>query len=519
MKKLEPIQQNKLISTYGGVGSIIETNSNGSLIILSYDSWSCFNNNRINLHEIIDKRLLKYIQSRGCYRDVRSLVSIPDNKPYSVYAPRTTDLGYTIESKYFPEWFYCSKCRKLKKYDTWKQEWNDRFNKQGNQQGDFDKNVPSCPYCSTENNGRFSRKHLTQVRFVMASLENGDIKDVPFDELWNTKPENGVWQTDRKNRPNDLEYRTLPNSDGLHSIYIRREKTNDTILLSKIKQNYIVKNNKAYKMEVRGSTSLYFPEIVSSIFIPIQDEELENLNFSTPIDMNIHEFRYLLANDRIVEDNLIVKRSELTGIPFVNRISVVERLKETSVLLSYTRMGVQGEPCNWYKDCEIIEIKPYNKIPFENHNNITKMPAVESYGEGLFFEIDISNIRDENQEKFIHTYCHIIMKEMEFQCGYPLTSLKEKIYLDKDNRKGGFLIYTIAGSEGSYGGLISLIRNEKIRELINQGAERAKHCVNDPICINDQHHCFACLDLPETSCVKFNKDLDRQVFLNYWSKS
>ena len=206
-----------------------------------------------------------------------------------------------------------------------------------------------------------------------------------MDELWNTKPENGVWKTDRKNRPNDLEYRTLPNSDGLHSIYIRKENTNDTILLSKIKQNYIVKNNNAYKMEVRGSTSLYFPEIVRSIFIPIEDEELENLNFSTPIDMNIHEFRYLLANDRIVEDNLIVKRSELTGIPFVNRISVVERLKETSVLLSYTRMGVQGESCNWYRDSEIREIQPYNKIPFNNPNNITRMPAVESYGEGLFF--------------------------------------------------------------------------------------------------------------------------------------
>ena len=33
MKKLENIQQNKLISSYGGVGSIIETNTNGALII------------------------------------------------------------------------------------------------------------------------------------------------------------------------------------------------------------------------------------------------------------------------------------------------------------------------------------------------------------------------------------------------------------------------------------------------------------------------------------------------------
>lgn len=42
MRKLEQIQLNKLISAYGGVGSIIETNTNGSLIILPYDQWNCF---------------------------------------------------------------------------------------------------------------------------------------------------------------------------------------------------------------------------------------------------------------------------------------------------------------------------------------------------------------------------------------------------------------------------------------------------------------------------------------------
>ena len=106
------------------------------------------------------------------------------------------------------------------------------------------------------------------------------------------------------------------------------------------------------------------------------------------------------------------------------------------------------------------------------------------------------------------------MKEMEFQCGYPLTSLKEKIFIDNGNNIAGFLIYTIAGSEGSYGGLISRTDDRRIIRLIERGAERAKHCTNDPICINDgDAHCFACLDLPETSCCKFNQDLNRRIFL------
>ena len=54
----------------------------------------------------------------------------------------------------------------------------------------------------------------------------------------------------------------------------------------------------------------------------------------------------------------------------------------------------------------------------------------------------------------------------------------------------------------------------KIVKLIERGVERAKNCPNDPICINEPSaHCFACLDLPETSCIEFNKNLDRKMFL------
>ena len=63
-------------------------------------------------------------------------------------------------------------------------------------------------------------------------------------------------------------------------------------------------------------------------------------------------------------------------------------------------------------------------------------------------------------------------------------------------------------SDGSSG-------DAKILKLIEAATDRAKDCPNDPICMNEKGHCFACVDLPETSCEKFNNYLSRVVFNKY----
>ena len=357
----------------------------------------------------------------------------------------------------------------------------------------------------------------------MASLETGEIRDVPFADFFKTSPESGAWNLQRANGGEvDLTYNTLPSGDGLNAIYVKNGNGR-RIYLSEIERNYIVKNKKAYRMIVKGSNSLYFPNIIKSLFIPAED----NNDFGN--DLDTYEFNYLTndqnyTNNMIVTENLVVKRGAIyeydrdNGIKYITRISAIERLKETSVLLSYTRVGKKGEDHQWY-NCQTnqtVTIKPKEVAPFKDVNSTTWMPIVEDYGEGILFEVNINSFTDNRDViVFVHTFCHIIMKELEFNCGYPLASLKEKIYIDYDNKKAGFIIYTIAGSEGSYGGLISLVHTNKIEDLIARGVERAKNCPNDPICINEPAaHCFACLDLPETSCIRYNNDLNRKHFLN-----
>lgn len=108
-------------------------------------------------------------------------------------------------------------------------------------------------------------------------------------------------------------------------------------------------------------------------------------------------------------------------------------------------------------------------------------------------------------------------------CGYPASSLQERLYISDD--MSGFLIYTIAGAEGSYGGLVSLVRSEQFKKLIDSTLYRAKDCASDPICYHTDHQgqgiggtnlaaCFSCALLPETSCEEFNRFLDRRIVID-----
>jgi hypothetical protein len=117
----------------------------------------------------------------------------------------------------------------------------------------------------------------------------------------------------------------------------------------------------------------------------------------------------------------------------------------------------------------------------------------------------------------------LIIKELEFLSGYPATSLKERLYIG--DTMHGILIYTIAGAEGSYGGLVSLCDDSKIDAIIHSALERAKDCAADPICehtdLNGQGvggtnlaACYSCALLPETSCEEFNRFLDRKELVD-----
>lgn len=117
----------------------------------------------------------------------------------------------------------------------------------------------------------------------------------------------------------------------------------------------------------------------------------------------------------------------------------------------------------------------------------------------------------------LHTLAHLIIKELEFSCGYSSASLTERIYYS--NRMCGFLIYTTDGAEGGMGGLVWQGQPELIERIIKKALIRALNCSSDPVCWEHDETlnyaaCFSCCMISETSCEYRNMGLDRRALVD-----
>ena len=176
-------------------------------------------------------------------------------------------------------------------------------------------------------------------------------------------------------------------------------------------------------------------------------------------------------------------------------------------------------------------------------------PAIELYGEGVFFTLDESLLRlwEANpavverttafkqrypsapirtdvqiSPRFLlcHTLAHLMIRQIEATAGYPAASLKERIYCANGTEPmAGILIYVaVADEQGSLGGVMELAAPERFLRLLTAAYEAAQWCSLDPVCGEQEGHgpgllnraaCHACALLPETSCLYENVLLDR----------
>ncbi len=241
------------------------------------------------------------------------------------------------------------------------------------------------------------------------------------------------------------------------------------------------------------------------------------------------------------------------------KIQQVEELKVTNVQLDFTRVKPKERVV---VNGEVQESSSGQNIFSIDSKELFTLPANEALGEGLFFEFyneDIDKWISENavvlENRFykylkelpnpnsqglsskmkiynnkykhflIHSFSHMMMRELEFSCGYPTASLKERLYISTNPEKqmSGLLIYTAEGSEGSMGGLVSQGEPEKILEIIRKGLERSVNCSSDPLCWESEGQgifdlnlsaCFSCSLVAETTCEEMNLGLDRRVLVD-----
>jgi hypothetical protein len=255
-------------------------------------------------------------------------------------------------------------------------------------------------------------------------------------------------------------------------------------------------------------------------------------------------------------DFLLVDAGAPTG--WANRVERVvraERTREVVALLGFTR--IEGP------DTAPGEVPQPRVMAPISRTAATWLPAAEVRGEGLFLQLTeqsvgnwvdrvagtprLESIRISLQrwrqghgldpavgwpgERYVllHTLSHAFITELSLECGYSAASIRERIYARDAGQPGGpmagVLLYTAApDAEGTLGGLVGLGEAPTIGRLLDQAVERSRLCSGDPLCaehvpsdtdtVLHAAACHACLFLPETSCERGNRFLDRAALVS-----
>lgn len=594
---VKPVRRTQLISPWG-VGAIVPFPEDESLMIAGLDMWT-FGNNKSEFvikDERLEKRLgVKELRRPPDFRD-------PDSDK--------TNALIKIPAVRFPRWQYCPFCGTMSKssyYST--QEKCDGYQ------------WPHGRSCSGK---KFKRKLIPERFIVMCS--DGHVDDFPIMEWVHNNPNNSkpIKDSCRLRRSTGGVSASLTGVFYECSCGAKRSMagaTNDGALE---RIGYTCKGSKPWlgiendtnhpcqkevKVVQRGGSNVWFGDVRSSIFIPIDatsssrriikvlddtfdticnqrvngeinrtiinliaqmknvdaDElyeaalrRIDNMENEEDISEEMSEETYRLA-----EYNVLVKSSGGDKMAFHSRnypireydnvihqffksISLVPKLRETRAFVGFSRLQPN----------EGQRIRDKKKVLALG--DIDWLPAIEVFGEGLFFEFNdealetwskipevISRVHQlnrpynamlerRNSEKcqlnpkyvLIHTFAHILINQLSFECGYGSSSIRERIYCDKGEQEHsmyGVLIYTASGdAEGSLGGLVRQGMPDRIEDTILDAIKNAKWCSADPVCIQSPGQgpdscnlaaCHNCALLPETCCENGNRLLDRALIV------
>jgi hypothetical protein len=305
------------------------------------------------------------------------------------------------------------------------------------------------------------------------------------------------------------------------------------------------------------------------ILLPTLSEKLEEKGGDTDREANTpqntliesdyrrEEYRVFCHNiqEGYPKTNLLIRSSDLESYGELvrssfDRISLLHKLRETRAFVGFSRI---------FPD-ELTQEEQWKLITREKKR---WLPAVIVRGEGIFLKfredklnhwldkhgsfhndrlsninVNMGKMRERRHQEpktgtpkyvLIHTFAHLLINQLVYQCGYGSASLRERIYAaDAGTPMSGVLIYTAAGdSEGTMGGLVRMGQPDYLEEILAKALEKARWCSTDPVCIESKGQgpdncnlgaCHSCTLLPETSCEEQNRLLDRGVVVGTLEK-
>jgi len=242
------------------------------------------------------------------------------------------------------------------------------------------------------------------------------------------------------------------------------------------------------------------------------------------------------------------KEWDAKGMGSVERIVLVDRLREVVAQVGFTRFEAITPDVDGELQME-VQAAPLSR-------EISWLPAVENRGEGIFIQFRSEAIRTWlakpaviEREKdlragfatwevqhpqiertfpgmpyyLLHTVSHLLLTAISLECGYPASSIRERVYASESGY--GILLYTgTPDAEGTLGGLIEAGKN--IARHLHSALELGRLCSNDPVCAQHEPQnpheirflhgaaCHGCLLVAETSCEQHNDFLDRSLAIS-----
>jgi hypothetical protein len=230
----------------------------------------------------------------------------------------------------------------------------------------------------------------------------------------------------------------------------------------------------------------------------------------------------------------------------IARVVLVHRLREVVAQVGFTRFEAAAPDIEGELEMGVRRASLAREVSW--------LPAVENRGEGIFIQFKDEAIkqwlnrpavqargrqlddgftcwRNEHQGThrvfpglpylMLHSFSHMLITAVALECGYPASSIRERIYALPGVGYGVLLYTGTSDAEGTLGGLIQVGR--RIHEHIENALELGELCSNDPVCAQHEPEsmhehrflhgaaCHGCLLIAETACEQQNDFLDRAL--------
>jgi hypothetical protein len=275
---------------------------------------------------------------------------------------------------------------------------------------------------------------------------------------------------------------------------------------------------------------------------PVKQVELDALLMApegfgddVPIDPDFHARR--------LPDRVWRKSSRSTGIESIIQL---HRLREVLALSGFTRFEAVMPDINGEYESDVERAQLASEPRW--------FPAIENRGEGVFVQLRAQALNDwlghkgvkqrieqlaigherwiedrKSKRRFpggpyilLHSLSHLLLQSLSMTCGYPVSSIRERVYVDEVAQRFGILLYTGSpDADGTLGGLVQEARHFEAH--LTYALRMGALCSNDPVC---SYHapgksmesrwlhgaaCHGCSLVAETSCEMRNDYLDRAL--------